>query len=262
MSQKIVQDTSHEQSFVASDWGKYAVCYDSILALRPYVEMLETVADKVRHDRRGITLDASCGTGNFEKIIEGANPKYSPNIIGVDSSSEMLKRAQEKCKNNIHFSFFKRDLNCRLSFENSFFSKVVSINTLYAVRDPESTLSEFRRILVPGGKLFLVTPKKGYENGLILKEHCKSHEPDEFWKDGHTSPMREEFLIRTALQDETIVQSMLTVGAYNRVIAATGTFHFYTPEDLIFLLKEVGFSVEDMSEVYANQALFVTATIP
>ncbi|MCF7815855.1 MAG: class I SAM-dependent methyltransferase [Candidatus Pacebacteria bacterium] len=246
------------QKFVQSDWEEYARCYDSLLNLTPYQHMLERVARNVRTTQHYTILDASCGTGNFEKVFcESSDQNFQ--ITGIDRAGAMLERARKKCASWPHCFFAETDLNQNLDFEDESFGQVVSINTLYAVKNPETTLREFFRVLVPGGVLFLVTPKYGYENGLILKEHCRSSKPDSYWVDVHQSPEREEKLIREALDDEVAITDMLTIARFNRSIASEDTFHFYYQEELKTVLEKVGLAVKEVSYVYAHQDIFAIA---
>ena len=249
-------------SFPPTSWEEYARCYDSLCHLTPYMNMLRLVASHVHTGVQETLLDASCGTGNFERVLLESPMNHLMSIVGVDSSKEMLARAQRKCAESACVTFRETNLNCPLAFDHKSFSQVVSINTLYAVENPRFTLSEFFRVLKVGGQLLLVTPKAGYENGLILAEHCESKHPNSFWGYVHGSPEREECLIREAIKEESIIEDMLTVARHNRNIGANCNFHFFSPEDLLLLLADVGFSVTQNSRTYADQALFIIATKP
>jgi ubiquinone/menaquinone biosynthesis C-methylase UbiE len=153
------------KSFAVQKWGEYAYNYDALLALAPYRRMMWEVVQEVIAGDQETILDASCGTGNFEHILCGVVGKPIKKIIGVDSSHEMLDAAKDKNAGIEQVTFLGTDLNKKLLFKDNAFTQVVSINTLYAVESPEFTLSEFHRVLKPGGKLLHVTPKHGYENG-------------------------------------------------------------------------------------------------
>jgi ubiquinone/menaquinone biosynthesis C-methylase UbiE len=251
---------------VVGGWEEYARCYDAILALDPYVDMMREVVWHLLDDfKASKVLDASCGTGNFEHIlskhiaIEGGDVGQ---IYGIDSSKEMLARASGKMYPGLQATFGEVDLNNPLPFSSSHFDAVVSANTLYTVKDPRSTLSELFRVLRSGGRCVLTTPKNGFENGFILRSHARSTEPDSEWERVHASQEREEYLVRKAVKDNTIAEMMLRVAHYNRYIAKNCTFHFFTMEELVQLFVDVGFLVRVQSYTYAKQGLLIVAEKP
>lgn len=247
------------ETFPPTAWEDYARCYDSLRALTPYMNMLRTVASHVNAGVQETLLDASCGTGNFEQVLLESPMSHTMSIVGIDASKEMLARAYAKCAQSACVTFREANLNWPLAFEDGSFTHVVSINTLYAVENPRHTLREFYRILKSDGRLLLVTPQECYENGEILREHCSSDRPSSFWADAHSSPDREELLIREAIKEESIINDMLIVARHNRAIARNGVFHFFSQESLLSMLAEVGFSVTHSSLVYAKQDNFVIA---
>jgi ubiquinone/menaquinone biosynthesis C-methylase UbiE len=247
--------------FTTSDWEQYATCYDSLIGLTPYRELLVTVVENVLQGTSGKILDASCGTGNFEQTLFGVDGSEAFSVVGIDSSREMLERARNKLRDRKHVELQEADLNKRLPFLSATFDHVVSVNTLYAVVDPQRTLEQFYRVLTLGGQLSLVTPVHGFENGEILRAHCKSEQPAEYWKGVHTNEARETRLVREAFNDDKLADEMILVAKYNRAIAQNGaTFHFFQEEELLTLLCDVGFSIQQCSPIYANQAFFITAT--
>lgn len=247
--------------FATGDWEKYAACYDSLMSLIPYRELLVSVVENVLQGPNGMILDASCGTGNFEQILLGMDGSNVFPVIGVDSSREMLGRARNKLCQHQNVSFLETDLNKRLPFLSASFAQVVSINTLYAVADPQRTLEQFYRVLTPGGQLSLVTPVHGFENGEILRKHCQSEKPAEYWKGVHANEERESKLVREAFGNDALADAMILVAKYNRAIAKNGAvFHFFQEEELLTLLCDVGFSIQQSSPIYANQAFFITST--
>ncbi len=149
------------------NWDTYARHYDTISSLVPYSEMISLVAATIEREH-GSLLDASCGTGNLEAELMLWPQNSDLSITGVDISPVMLKRATEKLSRYRNLRFNQADLNRPLFFESGSFGQVACINTLYAVHNPEFVLDEFHRVLAPGGKIVIVSPKKGFENGLIM----------------------------------------------------------------------------------------------
>lgn len=239
-------------TFTKADWENYATCYDVLNELRPYAAMLGHVLSTLGNARYPL-LDAGCGTGN---LIDRIPSEGRGRIVGIDASMEMLARASVKC---VHAEFWLADLDSTLPFENSSFGTIVCVNALYAVANPAKTLAEFSRILRPAGSLIVVTPKFGYENGLILKAHCQSNKEDTYWLNVHTDPEREESLVREAMSDEGLAQRFLQIAKINNVIARERSFHFFTEKTLSRFALQNGFTDIQVKQTYADQNLLLSA---
>lgn len=247
-----------EVTFTQQDWNVYAECYDKLLALTPYQELRTEVVAHLAPAPGDRILEAGCGTGNVLEALRRACDETA--LHGIDLSESMLARAWSKLGALKHVTLSKANLNERFPILDGVFNKAVCVNVLYAVAEPLHVLSELHRVLAADGTLVLVTPRAGYDNGLILKAHAESTRPDTYWCNAHLSPEREETLIREAVKDESVIQAMLTVARHNRFIACNATFHFFCQETLLALMQKVGFSIVRSGYGYADQALFVVAT--
>jgi len=243
--------------FVPTDWSVYAQCYDALTKLKPYQDLVSSVVRTLSPKNDDAILDAGCGTGNLLCALR--NECADAVLTGIDFSEGML--SYSKVKNSGHDVVFHQvDMNGDIPFTAHSFSAVTSVNVLYALTHPKSTLKEWYRILKPGGRVVIATPKRGYDNGLILKAQCQSAKPDSYWMNAHASSAREEMLIREAISDESLIQKMLTVAAHNRRIAGTQVFHFYEIPELQALLEECCFTIQTIVPSYANQGILVCAT--
>ena len=100
-------------------------------------------------------LDAACGTGYGSDFISDSAKK----IIGIEISDHALEWA----KNNhqkINIEFKKGDLNEKLDVSSESVDAIVSFETLEHVENQENMLSEFKRVLKPGGLLFISSPDR------------------------------------------------------------------------------------------------------
>jgi len=111
-------------------------------------------------------LDIGAGTGFLSLIL--AEMGYD--VVGVDISEEMLERAKKKAadqglKPKVEF---KLDDAEALSFRSESFDAVVNRAVLWTLPNPKKALSEWKRVLKPGGKLcfFLHEP---HHNGLTQR---------------------------------------------------------------------------------------------
>jgi ubiquinone/menaquinone biosynthesis C-methylase UbiE len=141
-------------------WEVQGWLYDSLFVLVPHRQLVEETAlglDQVE----GAVLDAGCGTG---RLSEWSRAK----IVGVDFSQTMLRRARQRssCVRRV-------DLSQPLPFKDGQFQAVVSLNVLYTLPSPASTVKELARVLAPGGQLILATPVSSRLSPLV-REHLKT----------------------------------------------------------------------------------------
>jgi len=152
-------------------WNFYAKAYDVINENVPYLKMLNEVIKEMELKGNSKILDAGCGTGNLIKKIDKI--AFNSQIIGIDSSNEMLNRAKRKFLASPNITFKLVDLNKRLNFSGNSFDRIVSINTLYALDVPEKIISEFYRLLKSQGKLIFANPHNKAELSTIFREQLK-----------------------------------------------------------------------------------------
>jgi phosphatidylethanolamine/phosphatidyl-N-methylethanolamine N-methyltransferase len=110
-------------------------------------------------------LEAGVGTG----LSLGYYPAHAQ-VHGVDLSEDMLRRAQEKVdKRGLHHvkSLQVMDVT-RLVFADEMFDAVTAQFLITLVPSPEAALTEFARVLRPGGEIILAN-HFGQPSGLIAK---------------------------------------------------------------------------------------------
>ncbi|MET0258611.1 MAG: class I SAM-dependent methyltransferase [Methylobacterium sp.] len=124
----------------------YDVVYDKLTepAARAAVEAASEHGPRV--------LEAGVGTG----LSLGYYPKGSF-VCGVDLSEDMLKRARNKVRRRglTHVRGLQVMDVCRLGYADNTFDAVVAQFLITLVPDPEAALSEFLRVVRPGGGIVL-----------------------------------------------------------------------------------------------------------
>ncbi len=109
----------------------------------------------------GCVLDVGVGTGI-------ALPQYAKTsrVYGVDLSESMLRRAQDRvAQQRLHHVQNLSVMDAgRLAFPDAFFNVVVAQYVINTVPHPEQTLTEFARVLKPGGEIILLN-RVGAEDG-------------------------------------------------------------------------------------------------
>lgn len=234
-------------------WNFYSFCYDSLLKLNPYREMLLSVAGGMDLKSGEKILNAGCGTGNLEMLIASNNPQTT--ISAIDFSESMLKRARDKCNKFSNITFQKINLNNSLPFSDKEFDKIVSVNVLYALANPEKIIREFARILNRNGVLILVTPKKGCSAPLILKAHRHEKDPPELWH-GDSFLKWSKFVFR-AFGPSTTAFKFILVAIFNKSLFST--MKVFESAELEKTLTRSGFRIIRSQLIYGNQNLFLIA---
>ena len=100
-------------------------------------------------------LEIGFGTGSLIKKI--AKHLDSGLVEGVDFSKSMVAIAQKKNRKHINKGKVKIHLGDfdEVLFDDNYFDKIFSVNTIYFWKNPGTTISKICRILKPGGKLFI-----------------------------------------------------------------------------------------------------------
>jgi SAM-dependent methyltransferase len=99
-------------------------------------------------------LDAACGEGYGSAMLAGR----AASVVGVDISEEAIAHARGRYTAD-NLDFQAADV-AALPFDDDAFDCVVSLETLEHLREQRALLSEFRRVLKPGGFLLISTPDK------------------------------------------------------------------------------------------------------
>lgn len=148
-----VKLTQLDRRAIRNDFGRAAASYDNVSVLQRRVadELLERV--KFIKIRPKVVLDAGCRTGYVCDQLESL---YGRALIpAVDVALAMLCVAARKRRWLSRCRFAVSEVDC-LPLSNETVDLVVSNLTLQW-SDPEAALSEFRRVLKPGGVLMFST---------------------------------------------------------------------------------------------------------
>ncbi len=94
-------------------------------------------------------LDVGTGTGQFAVYL--AQSGYT--VTGVDLSEKMIETARQNARaEGLSIDFQVGDAE-HLLFPDDSFDVVVSRNLLWTLPDPEKAITEWKRVLKPGGRL-------------------------------------------------------------------------------------------------------------
>lgn len=96
-------------------------------------------------------LDLGCGTGWASRRMA----LMAGEVVGLDVADEMLHRARETSAGvpNVRYVWGSAE---KIPFSDAVFTKVLSVESFYYYADQGKALDELRRIMAPGGKLFIL----------------------------------------------------------------------------------------------------------
>lgn len=98
-------------------------------------------------------LDVACGPGNFTRAL--ARAAHAGLVVGLDASATMLAQAaREPAGGNL--AYLRADA-CALPFRDGSFDAVCCFAALYLIETPMRAIDEMARVLVPGGRIALLS---------------------------------------------------------------------------------------------------------
>jgi phosphatidylethanolamine/phosphatidyl-N-methylethanolamine N-methyltransferase len=149
-----------DKGTVTKAYDRWAPVYD--LVFGAVFERGRDAAIEAAERVGGRILEVGVGTGI-------ALPQYSKNVslCGVDISEQMLRKAQDRVTEygltNVE-GLWVMDAE-RLDFPDNSFDVVVAQYVVTTAPNPEAVLTEFARVVKPGGEIILVS-RVGAEAGL------------------------------------------------------------------------------------------------
>jgi SAM-dependent methyltransferase len=98
-------------------------------------------------------LDVGCGPGNFTRSF--ARNAVGGTVVGLDTSRTMLAQAvRETHASNV--AYVRADA-CALPFRDACFDAICCFAALYLIEHPLRTLEEIARVLMPEGRIVLLS---------------------------------------------------------------------------------------------------------
>tara|TARA_R110000787_G_scaffold120044_5_gene230995 strand:+ start:3663 stop:4508 length:846 start_codon:yes stop_codon:yes gene_type:complete len=136
------------------DWSAYARAYDLLsehnpeyqAILRDFEAFLATI------ETPKLIYDIGGGTGNYTQIAASAFPESEVHLIEPDAGMIASAKSKLRDRGNIKYqSLALEDVNAAGTAD-----LVVCVHALYAMPAQEQRLADLRRLLRPGGWLYLV----------------------------------------------------------------------------------------------------------
>ncbi len=135
-------------------WKRHANRYDRVARLlnSNFDEMVARVAELVDGSAR--VLEIAAGTGLVTQAVAGV----VDHLVATDTSEDMLEILRGRMADLGASNVEVRTADAlALPFEDSDFDAVVAANVLHLLPDPETCLSQMRRVLRPNGLLCVPT---------------------------------------------------------------------------------------------------------
>ena len=148
-------------------YSRQATYYDRRWNLRWGEATLRAAVEAVPWEALHRVLDVGCGTGTLEQAVR-ARLRATQTLVGVDIALPMLQLAQKKLANADRIRWTNSPAES-LPFRDGSFDGLICSNSFHYYRAPLPVLTEFHRVLRPGGTLIFadwcsdfITPKLSY----------------------------------------------------------------------------------------------------
>ncbi|MBF9060108.1 methyltransferase domain-containing protein [Rhodobacterales bacterium HKCCSP123] len=137
-----------------ADWTAYATAYDLLSEHNPaYRELLSDFRAFLTSIKApGLVYDIGGGTGNYAEIVARSFPESEIRFVEPDPGMVRVAQAKLATRGNIRFETRSlEDLSPAGTAD-----LVICVHALYAMPNQQRRLADLRRLLRPGGLLYLV----------------------------------------------------------------------------------------------------------
>jgi SAM-dependent methyltransferase len=124
--------------------------FDVNIRSAPQILEYRAIAARIRSDSPARILDWGCGHGQVSDLLWRAGLDVTPFDYRPDAEEGVIPLARYPHL-RAHFSHDPR----RLPFSDDVFDAVLSCGVLEHVEDPDASLEEIKRVLIPGGTFYI-----------------------------------------------------------------------------------------------------------
>lgn len=133
------------------DYDEISKVYDDVR--ESDIKLVNQFLKELPNRGRLSILDIGCGTGNYTDQFQKAMQERGCIFYGIDPSEAMLNKAREKNK----FVKYRVGAAEKIPLPDSFFDFVYMTDVIHHVPDISRMFAEIFRVLMPGGKVCIVT---------------------------------------------------------------------------------------------------------
>jgi len=227
-------------------WDLHSIVYDFKTSAVVHKDLQEDIINELDFKGGELLLDAGIGTGALEIALLRRGIS-DIKVVGVDISTNMLKRAEKRLNHKFKDLELKRlNLNSPLPFPVNHFDAIACCNTFYTLYNHLAALKEFYRILKPHGKIVLTTPHERFKGTELMKYHYKKSEKLHHYLKAASESLLSIFLI---LPFELLITIAEKKGEYKHL----------DEESMGKLFLQAGFNSHKIKLAYAEQNWLVKA---
>ena len=120
---------------------------------REHLPIVVPMLERMQLEPAENVLDVGCGNGWLCRVIAERIPEGR--VVGMDVSDEMVRRARQASVELAHVMFVVGKVE-EISWEDNFFTRVVSVESAYYWPDPLRGFREIFRVLRAGGSAWML----------------------------------------------------------------------------------------------------------
>lgn len=167
---------SEERTYLPAAGHDWALpLYDPIVRLFGFEAVKRRLLAAAMTGRPHRVLDIGCGTGTLAIRLKKLHPEVE--VVGLDPDAKALARSRDKASRAGLSIRFDQGFSQELPYPDASFDCVLSSLMFHHLPADmqEKTLQEARRILTPGGSLYLLDMARGDKAGGDLLNRISGH---------------------------------------------------------------------------------------
>ena len=218
-------------------FDNYAIKYDNEKFTQGTIGECDFIEKEINYDKNTKILDIGCGTGRHS--IELAKRGY--NVVGIDLSESLLKRAKQKMlAQNLQINFQKYDAR-NLPYSNEFELVIMICEGAFSLMETDEMnfqiLQNAAKALKANGKLIFTTLNALFPLFHSVKDFLNSH-----GKEGNATSDNHSFELMT-FRDSNTIHIEDDLGNKKELQCNE---RYYVPSEISWLLKTLNFKTIDI----------------
>jgi SAM-dependent methyltransferase len=159
-------------------------------------KMIVPVLNKVSLEGGSRILDVGCGMGPLLDVLSSKGFE----VFGLEIGKKSWEFANRRHPNHVFQGFL-----CDTPFHDDFFDLITMYDVIEHMQDPIGAMHQARRLLKPGGWVYLLTPNIFSINSRLFGQHWYQYKPNEHLF--YFSPTSLDLLLRRCRFDEVTIQA-------------------------------------------------------